>query len=122
MKIINEKEIAEEKFPAPFARTIKHLAAPWTLGTKNLWLGIALYEVGSSSNPHHHEIEEIFYVIEGEGRIQVGEETQPIFPGMCIYVPSGFIHQLINTGTIVLKVLAVTSPPFTVEKFSSIHQ
>ena len=122
MKHIKEHEVEGERFSQPHARVIKHLAAPWTAGTSNLWTGLTIIGRGSSSNPHlHDESEEVFYVISGTGRIKVGEEEEEIAPGSCIYIPPKTLHQLLNTGQAELKVFAVTSPPFTTTGFKEVH-
>jgi len=123
MKHIKENEVEGERFPPPYARTIKHLAAPWTLGIQNLWIGLSIIDPRSSSNPHAHgDREEIFFVISGHGKIRVGPEEDFIEPGSCIYVPIGHIHQLINPGNEALKVIAATSPAFQLESFEAAHQ
>ena len=122
MKHVKEHEVEGERFEAPYARTIKHLAAPWTLGTTKLWVGVSKVDPGNTSNPHtHDDAEEIFYVISGHGRIRVGEEEEAIGPGSCIFVPVGNEHQLINTGDETLKVVAATAPPFELDKFDKAH-
>lgn len=122
MKHVKEHEVEGESFPPPHARVIKHLAAPWTVGTSNLWAGLTIIGVGSSSNPHlHDDAEEIFYVILGTGRVKVGEEEEEIAPGSCIFIPPKTLHQLLNTGHEELKILAVTSPPFTTTGFKKVH-
>lgn len=122
MKIVKEHEVKGETIPSPYARVIKHLAAPWTMGTKNIWFGISKVEVGGKSNPHSHDIEEIFYIESGRGKIIVEDEESEIEPGSCIYIPPNKTHQLINTGDETLKVICATSPPFEPKKFRIIHE
>ena len=38
LRYIIEKDAKGDIFPSPYRRTIKPLAAPWTLGTTKLWL------------------------------------------------------------------------------------
>lgn len=122
MKHVKEHEVEGEQFSPPHAREIKHLAAPWTVGTSRLWVGVTIIGQGSSSNPHlHDDAEEVFYVISGTGRVKVGEEEEEIVPGSCIFIPPKTLHQLLNTGHEELKVLAVTSPPFTTVNFKKVH-
>ncbi len=123
MKHVKEHEVEGESFPPPHARVIKHLAAPWTVGASRLWAGVTIIGPGSSSNPHlHDDAEEIFYVISGTGRIKVEEEEEDIAPGSCIFIPPKSLHQLLNTGQVELRVLAVTSPPFTATGFKEVHK
>jgi mannose-6-phosphate isomerase-like protein (cupin superfamily) len=122
MKHIRESETEGERFTGPHSRQIKHLVAPWTVGSSNLWVGVTIVDPGFSSNPHLHDnAEEVFYVISGSGYIKVGGEEEEIGPGSCIFIPPKAVHQLVNTGIAELKVVAITSPPFTPAIFKSVH-
>jgi mannose-6-phosphate isomerase-like protein (cupin superfamily) len=120
---IKEQEVEGVRMPPPYAREIKHLAAPWTMGTKNLWMGISQLEASSRSNRHAHpQQEEIFFVLWGEGKIAVGDDEFEVSEGSCVYVPMGEEHQLMNSSSDeVLRVLSVTSPSFTPEDFVDVH-
>jgi putative monooxygenase len=123
MKHVKEHEVTGERFDSPHARTIKHLAAPWTVGTRNIWMGVSKVDPGSSSSLHSHDdVEEIFFVISGHGKIRVGNEEEEIEPGSCIYIPTGSPHQLINPGDETLKIVASASPAFQLEEFDDIHK
>ena len=124
MRIVQEEDVAGEHMPAPYARVVKHLAAPWTLGTSLIWLGISVIEPRSQSNPHSHESqEEVFFCLSGRGRIRVAEEEAPLVPGTCVFVPQGQVHQLINTASDeVLRVLSATAPAFSHDSWSSVHE
>lgn len=120
---IREQEVEGVRMPPPHAREIKHLAAPWTMGTKNLWMGISQLDPNSRSNRHSHpHQEEIFFVLSGEGQITVAGEEFDVTEGSCVYVSVGEEHQLINSlSDEVLRVLSVTSPSFSREDFATVH-
>jgi mannose-6-phosphate isomerase-like protein (cupin superfamily) len=123
VKHVNEHEVEGIRAPAPHARTLKHLAAPWTIGSTKIWLGISKVDPGSTSNSHLHEVqEEIFYVLSGRGRIAVGDESVEVTPGSVVVVPAGMLHQLINTGDETLEVLAAVAPPFDEQEFEVRHE
>ena len=124
MKFVREAEAPKERFEAPFERTITHLVAPWTVGSKHVWLGIGEYPVGSTSNAHLHEtMEETFYCISGNGQIKVEDTVFDVTSGDAVYVEPGETHQIINlTGTEMLKLVSVVTPPFTPTSFSSDHK
>jgi quercetin dioxygenase-like cupin family protein len=123
MKILHESEINGDVYTGEFARTIKHLSAPWTLGSQYIWMGLIDYEPHCTSNMHSHEIqEEVFYCISGAGEILVDGERQQIVPGTCVYVPPQKIHQIINNSDEVLKVLSTVSPPFKPEQYAKDHK
>lgn len=122
MKYIREEEAPGEIVGPPHARVLKHLAAPWTLGTQNLWLGTSTVEPGNTSNPHSHaDLEEVFYCVSGRGRVRVDDEEVLFEPGTTVYIPVNSVHQLINDGDEPLKVVCVTSPPFIPEQFRKDH-
>jgi mannose-6-phosphate isomerase-like protein (cupin superfamily) len=123
MILVHERDAEAEKIGPPHKRVIRHLAAPWNVGTKNVWIGTSSIDPGYSSNEHSHaDQEEIFYCVSGSGRIKVDGEEARVEAGDLVYVPPGGKHQLINDGKVVFKVLAVVSPPFIPEKFKKDHQ
>ena len=122
VKFISEKDAQSERIGPPHQRVIRHLVAPWTLGSKNVWVGTSAVDPGFTSNEHSHaDQEEIFYCVSGAGQCRVDGEVVDMGPGDVVYVPPGAMHQLVNPGTEVFKVVAVVSPPFVPEKFKQDH-
>ncbi len=77
-------------------------------------LGCALHVVppGKRAFPlhRHHVIEELFYIISGEGQYRWGDETFPVRPGDVIGAPAGTTaHQLVNTGAEDLRYLGIST-------------
>ncbi len=62
---------------------------------------------------HSHRVnEEMFFVLEGEGELRIGEQRFPIRPGDAIACPTGgseSAHQIVNTSASDLKFLAVST-------------
>ncbi|MFB6099710.1 MAG: cupin domain-containing protein [Candidatus Nanohalobium sp.] len=52
-----------------------------------------------------------YYILEGEGKLFVGEETHNVEEGDYVYVPEKTLHALEGS----LKALIITSPPFNPE-------
>lgn len=44
----------------------------------------------------HREAQEIWYIISGKGRMQIGDEWSDIAPGDVIYGPEHVPHQIVN--------------------------
>jgi quercetin dioxygenase-like cupin family protein len=59
---------------------------------------------------HYHEYDEVIYVLEGEGELSIGGETEPIRAGSCIHLPRRLVHCLANTGERELRLLGVFRP------------
>ena len=113
VKYITEREAKGDVFPKPYARTIKPLAAPWTLGTKNIWLATDEIEPHNASDPHiHKDQEEVLFFLSGKGRVRIDKEEIEVGPGYCVLLPIGSTHEVINDENTVLRFIAVVSPPF----------
>jgi mannose-6-phosphate isomerase-like protein (cupin superfamily) len=76
-------------------------------------LAEARLPVGGATTPHYHpRTEEIYYVLEGQGSMQVGDETLAVGPGDAIAIPPGVLHQIRNAGPVVLKFLCCCVPAY----------
>jgi redox-sensitive bicupin YhaK (pirin superfamily) len=63
---------------------------------------------GSSYGEHGHRgDEELYYIIDGTGLMQVDGEARDVGPGDAILTKSGSRHSLRNTGSTPLKVLVI---------------
>ena len=64
----------------------------------------------------HTTVHEIWYVLEGRGRMWRSfggrEEVTPLRPGTCITLPFGTRFQFRASGTAPLEILGVTMPPW----------
>ena len=66
-----------------------------------------------AATPHRHpRTEEIYYVLEGHGSMRVGDETRAVGPGDAVAIPPGALHQIHNTGSVVLKFLCCCAPAY----------
>ncbi len=59
---------------------------------------------------HFHYYDEVIYVLEGEGYLDISGEQAPIRPGTCIHLPKTLVHSLANTGESEMRVLGVFRP------------
>jgi len=59
---------------------------------------------------HFHRYDEVIYVLDGEGYLEIDEERAPIRPGTCIHLPKTIVHSLANTGEQEMRVLGVFRP------------
>ncbi len=64
---------------------------------------------GSSLGRHRHEgVEEVFYVIAGEGQARIGEETAPIRKGDAVPVFLNEVHSITGAPEVELMVLGIS--------------
>ncbi|HET8946966.1 MAG TPA: cupin domain-containing protein [Candidatus Polarisedimenticolia bacterium] len=59
---------------------------------------------------HFHEYEEVFVILEGQGRIWADRESVPVGPGSCVFLPRRQVHCLENLGEGRLRLLGVFYP------------
>jgi quercetin dioxygenase-like cupin family protein len=60
---------------------------------------------------HKHRVQEqVYHVLEGEGLMEIENETHLVRKHDVIFLPPGIEHAISNTGLIDLVFLVVTSP------------
>ena len=77
-------------------------------------LGCAVHAVppGKRAFPfhRHHVLDELFFIVSGEGEYRFGEETHPLRAGDIVSAPAGTeAHQIINTGAEELRYLGIST-------------
>ena len=96
---------------------IKWLSEPRVTDAQRFSAGIVQLAPGKGHTRHNHPgVEEILYVIAGEGMQMVEDEQgqpvrRPVRAGMMIHIPADVYHETINTGWEPLKLVAIYSPP-----------
>ncbi|MGA7910745.1 MAG: cupin domain-containing protein [Candidatus Dormiibacterota bacterium] len=58
-----------------------------------------------------HEVDQILYVVEGEGKVELDGAAQEFEKGMIVVVPAGVRHNVINTDDEPMKLFTVYAPP-----------
>ncbi len=84
------------------------------IGARKLGYNLTVVAPGKRNCPFHsHRAEEeMFFILEGTGELRYGDKTCPIKPGDIIACPTGgpeTAHQIINTGTVEMRYLAVST-------------
>ena len=76
-----------------------------------LFLAHGMLKPGKMIEAHVDPYEEIYYVLQGEGLMMVGEDSQRVRCGDAIWVPYGDLHSLENDGERDCIVLVVAAMP-----------
>jgi mannose-6-phosphate isomerase-like protein (cupin superfamily) len=63
------------------------------LNTNSLDAGILVLKPGQKDIQQPHSSDEIYYIIEGNGFIEIDKEIYPLQKGTCIFVPSNTSHR-----------------------------
>ena len=68
------------------------------------------------SGLHSHSVDEIMYIVSGEGEIFQDGETIKLEPGTAIYAPAGTEHETKNFGEKPLEILCTYIPSLSDEQ------
>jgi len=84
------------------------------IGARKLGYNVTAVAPGKRAFPfhNHHANEEMFFVLEGGGTLRFGADEYPVRKGDFVCCPPGgpeVAHQLINTGTVELRYIAVST-------------
>ncbi len=78
---------------------------------KTLSLGLYVLRAGDLDRQLPHTEDEVYYVVEGKGMIQVASEEQPVAAGSTVFVGVGVDHRF-HSITEDLRILVFWSPPW----------
>ena len=75
-------------------------------------LAEATLVAGQATERHHHaRTEEIYFVLAGEGQMEMGGEEQPVAAGDAVLIPPGKPHSIRAVGE--LRFLCSCAPPYS---------
>ena len=98
MLIADLAEIEGRRYPAR-RRTQNLVGGLSPIQARNFCLGYVTLDPQGGQVPwHNQEQEEIYFVLEGEGEMCLGEERRIVRSGQCVFIPPGVFHQLTNTS------------------------
>ena len=117
-RFIEPDDVETQVFPWG---SIKWLSEPRVTETDRFTAGIVVLEPGKGHTRHNHPgVEEILYVISGEGEqmVEVPDERgemkpvrRRVRPGMLVHIPPDVYHETINLTWEPLKLMAIYAPP-----------
>ena len=80
--------------------------------TERALLDLYCVAPGQSQKRHTHgDQDKVYIVLEGEGRISVGDEEEKVKPGEAVIAPAGVDHGVVNDSGAPLLLLVVVTPP-----------
>jgi len=111
MDVINLERV--EPFTTKDGSQIRELLAHRNSCIRNQTLAEARLPAGAQTAPHRHvKTEEIYYVLEGRGRMKIAKEERDVGPGDAIAIPPGAIHTIRNLGADTLRFLCCCAPGY----------
>lgn len=112
MEVVNRNEV--QPFITKDTSEIREILAPANSSIKNQSLAEARVAPGMSTTEHFHpESEEIYYILEGKGKIRIEQDEKEAGPGDGIAILPGKRHKLWNIGESDLVLLCCCSPAYS---------
>jgi len=109
MKIRNYNE--QKPFVTKDGSTIRSLLDLSNAPVKSQSLAEAMVSQGETTERHYHKLsEEFYYILEGVGRMKIGEESCSVSVGDAILIPAGEYHQIFAETD--LRFLCCCAPPY----------
>ncbi len=109
MDVVNLDQV--EPFITKDGSQIRELLAYRNSAIANQSLAEATVPPGTSTDEHYHvKTEEIYFILEGQGRMRIESENREVRVGDAIAIPPGKKHKLWNTGDTPLRLLCCCAP------------
>ena len=78
-------------------------------------LAHATLKPGLTSLLHQLRTSEVYYILEGEGIMQIDDEKKPVSAQQCVYIPPHAKQCIFNSGNIDLKFICIVDPAWRLE-------
>ncbi len=72
--------------------------------------------VGQSSLPHLLKGSEVYYILQGKGRVVIDEESRLLEVGDLVFIPAGAHQHIQNVGEEELRFLCIVAPAWSEEE------
>lgn len=106
-----KEEMDELVAPRPNTRYARILFDRKDIPKANLSLAMFRYEPGQVGPAHSHQEEvEVYFMLKGEGEVDLSGETYKLTPGSALYIPPKTRHKTRNSGDEDMEFLAVFAP------------
>jgi quercetin dioxygenase-like cupin family protein len=89
------------------------------LAAEQMTIGLCEVSPHSSMSPHSHSQEELIYILQGHGYVEVAGKKELIRPGTLIHFPSSVEHLTANESDEVMQFLFCFSPQVVVGSYDN---
>ena len=105
---------AQIPFTTKDGSTIRSILDRTNAPVQNQSLAEATVPVGQPTDRHYHKLsEEFYFILEGQGTMEIDGETRDVGPGDAILIPPNAWHQITASQT--LRFLCCCAPPYAHE-------
>ena len=80
--------------------------------TARMFCDVYCFEPGQTQTEHSHAgSDKVYYVLDGQAQIRVGDEERTVAAGSAALAPAGLVHAVLNPGPQRLRLLVLMAPP-----------
>ncbi len=78
---------------------------------------LAIAEVARGASTYRHRLAqtEVYYILDGNGRVHVGDDARDVRAGDAVFIPPHALQWIDNTGAGTLRFAAIVAPPWRAE-------
>ena len=102
---------AVEPIPLSGGSWSRMLVSPQTVDKNETCLGYSVFTPGMTTTPMSHVVEELAYVISGNGALSLDDGVVPMDAGTAVHIPAEVWHAVTNPGDEDLVMVFVFSSP-----------
>lgn len=78
-------------------------------------LAHATVRVGKSTTPHRLSTSEVYYILQGQGRMHIDDEVNDVKVSDTVYIPPHAVQYITNTGQVDLTFICIVDPAWQAE-------
>ncbi|MBI0583127.1 MAG: cupin domain-containing protein [Methanomassiliicoccus sp.] len=105
MKVVKLSEVAPKPNPPAPGVTVRKI-----IDSEHALVTHMTMRPGESVTIHGTPVDVYLFILEGEGKMQIGDEVQTIGKDMIVYSPANIPHRVMNPGSENLIFLAIKVP------------
>lgn len=116
VKVVSLSDIPVQQMPG---RELQWLVTKETVGAEIISMAVMDCPAGATVRPlhAHKDVEEIIYILEGEGEALVDGEVGKFKEGDAVLFPANSKHMVRNTGTTSLRTCSIFAPPTSSDNY-----
>lgn len=104
----------QEPFTTKDGSTIRSILDLSNAPVEQQSLAEACLPAGAATDRHYHKLsEEFYFVLEGEGEMEIDGERARVGPGDAVLIPAGAWHRI--RAEVALRFLCCCAPPYSHE-------
>lgn len=103
MRIVSASEASETENPHGVSARPLH-------SSEHVQVSMITLQPGQALKLHSTPVDAFFYVLEGSGTVEIGDESEGVSKDMLIESPAKIPHRLLNEGNETFRFLVVKTP------------